>query len=742
MMIPRVKYVGPWASFCYDKETEVLTLTGWKQMGDVSKEDYIATLNPDGVVEYQAPTTIIKDRYVGSMYHLDMWQSKINLLVTPNHNLFVGRDHKDGSISWGLERAESVFGKTRLFKKDAQWVGRKKSFFTLPPITISKTIKNQFSDNLGTNKVTIPSRNIEMNTWLEFLGYYLSEGSYTNGGNGNFLVQLRQSKPLKHRMMKICKKIANPYWGSDGDRVLMRDKQLYLYLSQFGKSHEKFIPRGLLELPPDLLEILYQSLMAGDGSNLESGAYYTTNSPRLRDDFQELLLKTGRSGSYKIVLKAGSDWNIEGRSGKTKHDLFVVNINQKRNTPRKYSWMSYRDRYPNSYKEEWVDYDGFVYCVTLPNHTLYVRRRGCVCWSGNSGYGEANRNEIMALHTAGVEVTTQYVDYGDVAGYHGEPYRLARGLENRPIDYRIKLIHVVPDNYIKYLEPLKYHIGRVFWETDKMPKIFVWNCNLLDEIWTGDEYHKKALVESGVNRPVFVFPQSVRTEGLEGVKPFIIPQKKGFTFYSIFQWIERKNPRALLESYWREFEGEDEVTLVIKTYRFGFGDDQRRMIMEDIIKWKQELGLGHYARVLLYTNLMDRDDIWRFHASGNCFVSAHRGEGWGVPQAEAMAMGKPIISTNLGGIHEILNEGVARLVKWHRQSLFNMSWVPWYEEDQTWAEVDQDDLRGHMRVIFNDSVLARNMGNNAKDFAKTNLSYLAVGQKLRRRLEEIERRLR
>ncbi len=40
----------------------------------------------------------------------------------------------------------------------------------------------------------------------------------------------------------------------------------------------------------------------------------------------------------------------------------------------------------------------------------------------------------------------------------------------------------------------------------------------------------------------------------------------------------------------------------------------------------------------------------------DCFVSAHRGEGWGVPQMEAMLMGKPIISTSCGGIHEHLKD--------------------------------------------------------------------------------------
>jgi hypothetical protein len=37
------------------------------------------------------------------------------------------------------------------------------------------------------------------------------------------------------------------------------------------------------------------------------------------------------------------------------------------------------------YKEGWVKYDGYVYCVEIPDtHTVYTRRRGKCVWSGNS----------------------------------------------------------------------------------------------------------------------------------------------------------------------------------------------------------------------------------------------------------------------------------------------------------------------------------------------------------------------
>jgi glycosyltransferase involved in cell wall biosynthesis len=40
----------------------------------------------------------------------------------------------------------------------------------------------------------------------------------------------------------------------------------------------------------------------------------------------------------------------------------------------------------------------------------------------------------------------------------------------------------------------------------------------------------------------------------------------------------------------------------------------------------------------------------RFYKAGDAVVLPTRGEGWGRPQVEAMAMGLPVISTNWSGI--------------------------------------------------------------------------------------------
>lgn len=183
--------------------------------------------------------------------------------------------------------------------------------------------------------------------------------------------------------------------------------------------------------------------------------------------------------------------------------------------------------------------------------------------------------------------------------------------------------------------------------------------------------------------------------------------------------------------------------MVLKVYRFGFDQSEQEVIKRDIREWKRELGFRSFPKTLLVFDLLSTNDMLRFHQTGDCFVSAHRGEGWGIPQAEAAVIGNPIISTNLGGVHEwFTNDRDAMLVKWKPVKVFNMEFAPWYETNQNWAEIDQDDLRKKMRWAFTNQDKARAMGKAARDMAFEKLSYKAVGESMKKRLEQIYRTIK
>lgn len=358
-----------------------------------------------------------------------------------------------------------------------------------------------------------------------------------------------------------------------------------------------------------------------------------------------------------------------------------------------------------------------------------------------SGYGEAARHDVGALVSAGVNVTLRIPVYTPEHSDFGKLGQMCLELEGKNIAYPFVMLHTTPNVYPQYMEGGKYHIGRVFWETDKLPLDFSTNVQLLDEIWTGSEYNAQAIRNAGVTKPIYIIPEAIDTSlDISAIQPYITTNKDDFKFYSIFEWTYRKNPHTLLEAFWREFENTKDVSLTIKTYVDNYRPDKMKEIEREIARLKRNLGLKRYAPVYLYTNLMDRHQIYRFHKSFDCFVSAHRGEGWGIPQMEAMLLNKPIISTNLGGVHEYLTHKKDALLlnKFEMAVVDNSRNRQWYTPDQHWAEVDIDELRENMRWAYKSKRKAKALGIKGGQLVREKFSLEAVGKVMRNRLQEIE----
>lgn len=356
-----------------------------------------------------------------------------------------------------------------------------------------------------------------------------------------------------------------------------------------------------------------------------------------------------------------------------------------------------------------------------------------------SGYGEATRHDIGALVEAGVNVTTQIPVYVPELSDYGPLGDLAVACEGKDIGYQIKILHTTPNVYGQFAEPQKYIIGRAFWETEKVPLDFALNLQQCNEIWTGSEFNKQAMRNSGVTKEIYIIPEAIDARVTpEEIEPYITENKTDYKFYSIFEWTERKNPLALLEAYWREFEGVEGVSLTLKTYQISFGPDKRETINQQIRKLKARLNLKTYAPVYMYRQLMDRHQVYRFHKTFDCFVSAHRGEGWGIPQMEALLMEKPVISTNLGGIHEYLTDKEALLIDYVMTPVDNMGYNgQWYTPDQKWAQIDLEKLRRAMRWMFDHKQESIDMGKHGRRTIIEKFNLSVVGNMMLDRLKVI-----
>nr|BDI55058.1 MAG: radical SAM superfamily enzyme with an N-terminal intein homing endonuclease [uncultured archaeon] len=356
---------------CYDKETQVLTNKGWKYFRNLSFQDKVLTLDPNTEnIEYQRPIEIINERYNGELIHFE--NKYIDLLVTPNHRLYLKtRRSKKEKEYFYFRRADDVEKLYSFrFKKDGIWSGKEREYFYLPKISNYRNTCNLIEK-------------ISMDLWLEFLGYYISEGNtqYKEKRNA-YIIKISQSKKSKYfnKFEECIKKLGlNYYIGTSGDFYLS-NKQLYKYLKLLGKSYEKYIPQDLLDLSKRQLKILWDAIYLGDGTHFTKSKTQgiCTSSYKLASNLQELLLKIGYCGDIRLVREKGTKtyFKKEDRYIIARHNQYVIFKNTHYVNPNHFG--------KTSGKTERKCYRERVYCCSVPNEIIYVRRHGKAVWCGNT----------------------------------------------------------------------------------------------------------------------------------------------------------------------------------------------------------------------------------------------------------------------------------------------------------------------------------------------------------------------
>ena len=366
---------------CFSSDTEILSEDGWIELAKLPKDKKVATLNPQtDEIEYHKPIRYYRYPYRGKMFH----QSGrfVDFLVTPNHRVWSAPINGDYQRNFRFIEAANLPRHYRIKRNIAKWVGVNQEYFTLPAIEILQAVGNQYGAAYSTRTTIREERYIPINQWLPLFGIWLAEGHTYLTKRGQKIVGISQSIKSPH-INSIRKWIADAgftaYEHRDkADKITFEicDAQLFEYLRPFGKSHDKFIPGEIKLLPADSLRILYDSMMAGDGRHNRD---YCTVSKRLADDVSEILLKMGYAANI-IIERDSSD---PGRS------IFIVSRNERK----------IDGTYCNEHADqrEWIDYDGEVYCLEVPNHLVYVRRDGKACWSGNSYWSKDNIIKFMLM---------------------------------------------------------------------------------------------------------------------------------------------------------------------------------------------------------------------------------------------------------------------------------------------------------------------------------------------------------
>ncbi|HEX8212581.1 MAG TPA: methyltransferase domain-containing protein [Longimicrobium sp.] len=350
--------------------------------------------------------------------------------------------------------------------------------------------------------------------------------------------------------------------------------------------------------------------------------------------------------------------------------------------------------------------------------------------SDTSGYGHTARGYVHALHRAGVELSVV-----DLSRHrHPPPDELVASLMGRPASPDVHLFHGIPTQWARLAFPLRNCVGMTVWETDAMPGQWRSALNHVQEVWLPCT-HNVEVFGKGLERPVFRLPHPVFPPHANGDTPdpaaFLEVEDDEFVFYAVFAWQERKGPRETLDAYLSAFSAADRTVLLLKTDAASAAAARNEV---EAARARHPSG----ARVALRAESWSDAGVEALHRRGDCYVSLHRGEGWGYPLFEAACRGTPVVATAWSGPMDYLDPAAHALVRCTLHPVRQP--YQYYHPRMRWALPDVAHAAQLMRAVHADPAGARVRSAAAAERIRADFSLEAVGTAARDRLADVLRR--
>jgi len=355
-------------------------------------------------------------------------------------------------------------------------------------------------------------------------------------------------------------------------------------------------------------------------------------------------------------------------------------------------------------------------------------------------YTQTTFNYAMALSTQKVKFhlrSLQAVLNWSFTPAWAEPLRVYKG-DNFLDDISVELNNLQIGDLSKAPhEKQASAVGISTFETTYLP---AWLTNTLNTTQQGiivpSIHNQNSLINSGFQKKVHVVEHALCSNWLQDHPTLIKPKSQPHVFGYIGAWNGRKNPSLFLEAYLKAFpKNTGDTALFIKTYAPAGVEDQVKHLVNK------------------FSIDQDRDDIWFYNELWNeeqmlwainqfdTYVSAHRGEGFGLGLAQAAVQRKPVIYTDYSAPCEWLPRSEGHMPIEYKlvevvgaSDSFNLHFSTTADERLMWAEPNLDHLVEVLRL--------RSKSNSTLSDVEVNrlrklLSWDTIGGKLVHAIQDI-----
>lgn len=365
---------------CYDEKTRALTTEGLKTYKELKEGDSVFSLNPKTKgIESKSIEKVIIQPYEGTMIHFN--NKRIDLLVTPNHNMFI-RNYKKELI---IETSEKASQRSIFYMPEGHWNGKESEDFYLEGHGKIKTKDLMYILGIfiGDGFIAYQQKRLDTKTGLGRKEYLANSRDLRSGRfktiekMGNHITTCRSYRiffdiPEGDRCRKKVERTLDSlgigyhcHKGKAGTHLYFTSKVFMEFFAQCGKkARNKRIPRWALDYAPKYLSCLLDGLMDSDG---HQGGIYHTVSEKLASDICELCIKLNLKPTLRKIHKKSF---LNGR--KIEGDGYYV-------------FVAKTTKSIARHRNKTINYKGDVWCLKVKdNKNFIVERNGKFDFCGNT----------------------------------------------------------------------------------------------------------------------------------------------------------------------------------------------------------------------------------------------------------------------------------------------------------------------------------------------------------------------
>lgn len=281
---------------------------------------------------------------------------------------------------------------------------------------------------------------------------------------------------------------------------------------------------------------------------------------------------------------------------------------------------------------------------------------------GTSGYAMSCCDYYLSLYLSGANMNFQPC-IGEFTELTLKQKIVYSGIQNNLKGFipDIIFIHTLPTYYWKLiiensrkLYPNSKIVGLTVWEASKIPTEWHQYLEMTDMIIVPSEWNRSIFDQEylsipirTVHNPIGYFEEPDRNAILSGsdILTTDVILKDEYVFYTIGDWIPRKNISTLIEAFIITFDPKDKVVLFIKT-------SPRYNLSLFKIRLDGYRSKGH--KIIVNHDKWSESKIMQLHSRGDCYVSTCKSEGTGLGACSAAYHLTPVLITSGSGQTEYL----------------------------------------------------------------------------------------